>query len=96
MLSRTPESPSGATRLQDRPTIQTQLAVNTPTGSRAVATTGLSLRLLAATPAVTRILLVDGSATSDAAIEEVCSELGADYYHDGGRISYVRAYNIGW
>jgi GT2 family glycosyltransferase len=61
-----------------------------------VATTGLSLRLLAMNPAVGPIVLVDGSCEPDPTMRDVCSELGVTYHHEGRELSYVRAYNVGW
>ncbi len=61
-----------------------------------MATTGLSLRLLTVNPAVNRIILVDGSPKPDFAMKGICNELDVCYYHNGQRISYVRAYNFGW
>lgn len=61
-----------------------------------VAATGLSLRLLKMNPSVGTVILVDGSEESDEKMKEVCEDIGVRYYHDGKKISYAKAYNIGW
>ncbi len=61
-----------------------------------LATTGLSLRLLAMNTAVGPIMLVEGSREPDPAMRDVCEELGVTYHHEGRQLSYAQAYNVGW
>lgn len=61
-----------------------------------VDTTRLSLRLLALSPVVGQIVLVDGSKKIDPEMRRVCVELGVDYVHSGRCLSYSEAYNVGW
>lgn len=59
-------------------------------------TTQLSLLLLRETPAVGKVVLVDGSPRADASIRDMCVRLQVEYLHFGRELSLPEAYNLGW
>jgi GT2 family glycosyltransferase len=78
---------------------QVSVVVNSfnPRGdSRLRSMTEFALRCYrASTPTDHELILVDGSATRDARLAEICDELGYRYLHQGRRLAFAEGYNAG-